>query len=204
MSEESLGVRERLSNAKQIINFIGPEGSGKTTIAKRLASESGKPMITVSDILRDFANNDKTFLGEECRAMFSQHRYMNSDILLEIYAKWFIKQDNLEDGFILDGGLRADGEVMGFQAVLDRIELSLPVTVILLRVPGWLGAQRSLQRGRDDDTIDGTLRRLSRYYDHLGQRAADIENQKGWRLIHINAAGTVDETFKQVVQAINQ
>jgi len=35
---------------QQIINFMGPEGSGKTTLAQRLSDDCGKPRLVYGDI----------------------------------------------------------------------------------------------------------------------------------------------------------
>lgn len=50
--------KEKLEIDNRIIVFIGAEGSGKTTVAKRLAEESRKPYITTGDTIRDLATND--------------------------------------------------------------------------------------------------------------------------------------------------
>lgn len=42
----------------EIINLKGPEGSGKTTISRRLADYLGKPRVVTGDILRYFAAHD--------------------------------------------------------------------------------------------------------------------------------------------------
>lgn len=195
----------RLQLGKQIVVFIGPEGSGKTTMAKRLASNSQKPYITTGDILRDMAANDKTKYGDECRAMFKEHRYLNPNMLLNILVKRF-SQDDVNDGFILDGGLRTVEEIRGFPLVLKKANRVMPLTVVSLRVPGWMGAQRLVfdkdARRRDDDTVDGVLSRLSNYYKNLGQRASLIEKQENWRLLRINATGTIDEAFNSVQEAL--
>ncbi len=106
--------KETLDIDQRIILFIGPEGSGKTTIAKQLAKEGGRPYITTGDIIRDLAANDTGFLGEECREMFATHTYLAGDTLLKILTGRFAREDTL-DGFVLDGGLRTLEETKDFQ-----------------------------------------------------------------------------------------
>ena len=54
-------------------------------------------------------------------------------------------------------------------------------------------------RNRNDDTIEGILSRLSKYYYQLGQRAMVVENQSGWQLIHVNATGPVEIVYEKIV-----
>ena len=197
---------EQLHLGTQIINFMGPEGSGKTSIAKRLAAESGKPRIVFGDVFRDLAANDPGPYGDECRAVFSEHRYIKPQMLFEIMVQRF-KQEDLAGGFIIDGALRTVGEVQGFQAMLDEAGRSMPVTNVFLRVPGWMGIDRILKnaqndRQRTDDDIDAILSRLSHFYHDLGARTSLIERQPNWRLLHINGIGTIDETYDRVISAL--
>ncbi len=210
MNAEAVGqphqeTREQLHLSRQIINFMGPEGSGKTTIAKRLAAESGKPRIVFGDIFRDLAANDKGPYGDECRAVFAEHRYIRPQMLFEIMVQRF-KQEDLAQGFIIDGAMRASEEVLGFQAMLDEAGRSMPVTNIFLRIPGWMGIDRILKnaqdRNRTDDTPDAILSRLSHFYHDLGKRASLIERQPNWKLLHVDGTGTIDETCEKVLSEL--
>lgn len=198
-------TRERLSRNRQIINFMGPEGCGKTSISKKIASELNKPYISTGDILRDMAANDQTEYGDECRAMFAEHRYLNPHMLLDILVKRF-RQKDIAGGFVLDGGLRIVEEVDGFPSVLERADRVMPLTIIYLRISGWMSAQRLVEgeeaRKRDDDTVDGVLNRLSNFYNKLGQKATLIQRQKEWKLLQVNAMVTKEEAFNNVWEAL--
>lgn len=197
---------ERVHLGGQIINFMGPEGSGKTTIAKRLAAESDMPRIVFGDIFRDLAANDPGQYGDECRALFAEHRYIRPQMLFEIIVQRF-KQEDLADGFIIYGALRTVGEVQGFQAMLDEAGRSMPVANVFLRVPGWMGIDRILKnakndRNRTDDNPDAILSRLSHFYHDLGARASLIEKQPDWKLLHIDGTGNIDKTYDKVITAL--
>lgn len=110
----------RIDLGKRIVNFVGPEGSGKSTIAKMLAQDSGKPFLSVGDILRYFAANDQGVFGQTAREMFEKHLYfMNRQMLLDMYAERF-QSEELADGFVLEGAMRDMTEVSGFQNALER------------------------------------------------------------------------------------
>ena len=193
--------KEKLQIVGRIIVFIGTEGSGKTTMAKRLAEETGLPYVTTGDIIRDLAKNDRGALGDECRDMFANHAYLDGATLLKILVHRF-SQEDVAAGLILDGGLRTTEETADFASMLSEARLNLPVTVIHLRIPGWMSFERLMGetgRNRNDDTIEGILSRLSKYYYQLGQRAMVVENQSGWQLIHVNATGPVEIVYEKIV-----
>ncbi|OHA68004.1 MAG: hypothetical protein A3D59_02770 [Candidatus Wildermuthbacteria bacterium RIFCSPHIGHO2_02_FULL_47_17] len=192
--------KEKLNLGKRIIIFIGPEGSGKTTMAKCLAEETGLPYVTTGDIIRDLAENDKGPLGDECRDMFANHAYLDGATLLKILVHRF-SQEDVAAGLILDGGLRTTEETADFASMLSEARLNLPVTVIHLRIPGWMSFERLMGetgRNRNDDTIEGILSRLAKYYYHLGQRANVIEGQSNWKLVHIDARPAIESVYRGV------
>ncbi len=200
---------ERIINLRgRIINFMGPEGCGKTVISKKLAAELGMPRIVFGDIFRDLAPNDPGPFGDECRAMFAEHRYMKPKILAQVIPDIF-KREELANGFIIDGGMRTIGEVKNFNRMLKEAERVMPVTSVLLRVPGWMGIERILNgasaRNRPiEDSLKGTLGRLSKYYSKLGKRASLIQKKRNWQLVHIDGIGTQDEVFSRVRTALNE
>jgi adenylate kinase family enzyme len=204
----SAELGERVYLGKQIINLMGPEGCGKTVISKKLAAESGMPRVVFGDIFRDLAANDLGPFGNECRTMFAEHRYMKPRILAKIITDIF-RQEDLANGFIIDGAMRTVGEVKTFNRMLKKAERVMPVANVLLRVPGWMGIERILKgasaRNRPiEDSINGTLGRMSNYYSELGKRASLIQKQPDWRLIHIDGIGTPDEVFTRVRTALTE
>ena len=200
-------TREPLNLGRQIINFMGPEGSGKTTMAKKLAAQSGMPRIPFGDIFRNLAINDSGPWGNECRlALDVEHRYLDPKILLEIMLPIF-QQEAFAQGFIMDGAMRTPEEISGSQAVLDAAGRAMPVTNILLRIPGWMGVDRILNnlhndRQRKDDNHDEVLSHLSKYYNELGRKASLINRQPNWRLIHIDGIGNPDQVYERVLTAL--
>lgn len=196
--KEKAPIIEKIDLGKQIIIFMGPEGSGKTTIAKQIADISGKPYISTGDIIRDLAANDQGELGDACRKMFSENAYLDPQMLLDIVNNR-LKQEDTRGGFIMDGGLRTTDETRDFPNTLKTVGREMPVTVVQLKIPGWMSFDRLLgKRKRSDDTVEGITRRLSKYYLELGQRASLIENHKNWRLIHVDATFDTEVVFESV------
>lgn len=202
---EKLRTRERLDLGRRIIVFIGKEGSGKTTQAKRMAAESGGPYITTRGILEDLALNDRGLLGDEVRNMFEKHVYLSGESLLRILANRF-SQDDVSGGLILDGGLRTLEETLGFQAMLDEAGCDLPVTIIYLQMPTTLSFVRLVDgenaRRRDDDTVEGVTTRLEMFFWQLEERMEAIANEAGWSLVEVDASGPVEEVYRSICEVL--
>ena len=122
-------------------------------------------------------------------------------MLLDILTNRF-RQEDAAEGFILDGGLRTIEETNGFQIILEKANRVMPVTVVHLRIPGWMSYPRLVDgpdaRRRDGDTLEGVLGRLSNFYKNLGQRTSFIRQQPGWKLLHVDATGSIDTTVMNV------
>jgi adenylate kinase family enzyme len=206
MVERDLG-RERIEIGKRIISFIGPEGSGKTTIANLLSAESGKPYLTTGNTLREYAANDSGRLGEACRVMFSQHAYLAGDLLLEIMSSRF-GHDDTKNGFILDGGFRTVEETRDLKATLKKAGRNLPVTVIYLNIPIKVCFERLITgenaRKRSDDTEDALKCRLDKFYNQLNERLDIIKNNPNWNLIEVDATNPIKTVYKNVCDLIRQ
>lgn len=179
--------------------FAGPEGSGKSTQAKLLASRLDLPYISTGDMIRDAAANDPTELGDACRKMFAEHNYLPGPLLLKIVAKRLGRRD-VERGLVLDGGFRTLEETKNFASVIAETRKDFAIKVIFLRVPGWQSIGRMLDgnRGRTDDTLPASLSRLKSFYTDLGKRMSVIRENYEFVMIIANNR-SVEEVGKEVI-----
>jgi adenylate kinase family enzyme len=192
-------------NGAEIINFKGPEGSGKSTIARLLAARINKPLVSTGDILRFVAETDMTELGDECRDMFKNDRYMKAEILLKILVAGLGGRDDLSGGFVMDGGLRTVEETKGYREMLRSAKRDFPLKVVKLDVPDSVGIARlvgNTRPGRKPDTIESVQERLRNYHYRLFERLALIRQMDRCELIEIDATGSIDVTFGLVCQAL--
>lgn len=187
------------------IAFIGREGSGKSTQAHELAKYLNKPYISTGDILRDLAKNDQGLWGNACRDMFEKRVYLDGQMLIDILVDR-LSQEDCQDGFVLDGGLRTLKETVIFKDMLVSAGRDYPLTVIHLRLPGWQSIDRLVTgesaRGRSDDTIEAVLARLSKYQDKLVERINVIKSTNGWQILNINAQPPENEVFAEIIKKL--
>lgn len=185
-----------------IIDLIGAEGSGKTSVARNLSDFTGLPYVTMGDILREIRDDKNSPYSEEVREMFEQHTYLDPNTLLLIQAEFF-NNERFRNGFILDGGLRTVTEAQGFPKMLDKAGVSMEVIVVYLMAPREICEERLLGssgRRRDDDTPEGVKSRLDRFYDNLDGRLDAIK--ENFRIIEIDADQSKEDVFNDVIRAL--
>lgn len=172
---------ERFKN--RIYIFTGVEGSGKTTQARLLSNKAGLPNVTFGDIFRDLAQNDPGEFGEACRQMFNEKRYQEPEMLFRIISE-YLKREEYQAGFIVDGGLRTLGETENFERLLDTVDRRMPITVVNLRIPGWLSYERlTYGRKRSDDTVEGVRSRQENYFKDLALRMSFARSK--WKFVTV-------------------
>lgn len=198
-------TKEILRNSKEIITLIGPEGVGKTEIARRLSIDAGKPIISTGDAIRSLAANDPGELGNACREMFANKTYLAGDLLLKIMFERF-RQSDTANGFIYDGGMRTLDEVLGLPSVLSNANRNQHLSVVYLKMPEEETYKRLITsesaRKRDDDTPEKIASRLAAFNFQLTERLEAIRNQSNWNLIETNGSLPKDVVYRNVCSEI--
>lgn len=188
----------------EIIVFFGPEGSGKTTVARRIAKAKHMKRVSTGDLLRHLAVHDPSEVGDACRKMFAENAYLDPSLLRKILTDR-LREPDMEGGFVLDGGMRTVKETQEFREMLRDAGRDFPLTVVHLRIPGWKSIDRLSgvkRNGRKTDTPEGILSRLNKFYLGLPDRVRAIREQNGWNMVHVSAMGDIDATVEGVKTVI--
>ncbi|MEZ0449051.1 adenylate kinase [Cellulomonas sp. ICMP 17802] len=181
--------------------LLGPPGAGKGTQAARLAERLGVPAISTGDIFR--ANiKGGTPLGKTVQEYTSRGALVPDSVTNEM-VRDRLGQDDVVDGFLLDGYPRNVAQVAELDAILADAGLALDLAVEITADPEVV-VGRLLKRaeieGREDDTEDVVRHRLDVY----AQETAPIARVYADRglLAQVDGIGDVDDVTERLVAAI--
>jgi adenylate kinase len=185
------------------ILLLGPQGAGKGTQAKRIASEYGLAHIATGDMLREQIALG-TELGRRVKPIYERGELVPDDLIVEMIRARLAEED-AGQGFVLDGFPRTIGPA----DALDRMlrEIGRDVTVVLeLQLPTEVAVQRLLKRaveeGRIDDTPEAIKTRLQRYFQ---ETAPVVEHYRATgNLVGIHADRPINEVFAEVQRTLDQ
>ena len=201
--EQRVEGHEKFKPSQNVVVFVGPEGSGKTSQAKLFAEQIGLPYFTYGDVFRDAAKNDQTELGAEFMRPFLKHDYVKLAVLEKLISRE-LRKEEYQNGVVIDGDLRLEGETELLVSLLSLAGIENPnITVFYLRIPGWKAFERTVVRGRADDTVEGMMGRLGAFYTGLGQRSSELRkmSKEGkLRFIQIDATKTIDGVGEELLR----
>jgi len=181
--------------------LLGAPGSGKGTQAAMLKAELKVPHISTGDLLRA-AVKAGTPLGVKAKAVMEAGKLVSDDIVLAMLEER-LSQDDVGNGFILDGYPRNVAQCEALEAVLARIGQPLDIA-IKLKVPAELIVERIAGRaaaeGRKDDTPETVRERLRVYAEQTAPVAEHFANLGHLRIV--DGVGDVRDVFKRILAAL--
>jgi adenylate kinase len=180
------------------ILILGPQGSGKGTQAKRIASEYAVPHIATGDMFRA-AVADGSELGEQVRPYLDTGDLVPDGLTIDLIRERLVD----EDGFVLDGFPRTMEQAEALDTML--YEIGKPVdAAFLLRVSDDVATRRLTARaekeGRADDSPEAIRNRL-RLYHELTEPVVDHYQRAGIEVI-VDGERTMDEVFASIRDAL--
>lgn len=181
--------------------LLGPQGSGKGTQAKRIASDWEIPHVSTGDMFR--ALDDSTELGREVAAIMARGELVPDEITIRMIEQRLAEPDAAE-GFILDGFPRNLAQAEALDELLRSIGrgldailfFDLPDEVALERMRG-----RAADEGRADDTPEAMQTRLAIYHE---QTEPVVEHYRvTGKLVPLHAGRPVEEVFAEIESALD-
>jgi adenylate kinase len=181
--------------------LFGPQGSGKGTQAKRIASEHGIPHISTGDMFRA-AIAKQTPFGKEVEPILASGELVPDDLTIGLVRERLGEPD-AERGFVLDGFPRNVAQAEALDALLS--DLGRPLTAVLeFMVPDDIASERLLGRaaeeGRPDDTPEAIARRLELYHRETAP-LSDYYLTSG-KLVGVHAERTIEEVWAEIQDAL--
>jgi len=183
--------------------LLGPQGAGKGTQAKRIATEYELPHIATGDILRRAMAED-TPLGRKVKPIYESGGLVPDDLMIELIRDRLSKPDTAH-GFILDGFPRTFVQAEALDTMLREIDKQLDL-VLELQVPDEVAVERLTKRaaleGRPDDTPEAIRRRLALYHDET-EPLVEYYRSRG-NVVGIHGDRSENEVFAEIQQALEQ
>ncbi|MGZ6641553.1 MAG: adenylate kinase [Solirubrobacteraceae bacterium] len=112
--------------------LMGPPGAGKGTQAARLQDDFDIAYIATGDILRE-AVSEGTELGQKAKQYMDNGDLVPDEVIIGVIIER-IEADDAQDGFLLDGFPRSDGQAEALQEALGRLDRRL-TAVLFIDVP---------------------------------------------------------------------
>ena len=183
--------------------LLGPQGAGKGTQAKRIATEYELPHIATGDILRRAMAED-TPLGRKVKPIYESGGLVPDDLMIELIRDRLSKPDTAH-GFILDGFPRTFVQAEALDAMLREIDKQLDL-VLELQVPDEIAAERLAKRAalerRPDDTPEEIRRRLALYHEET-EPLVEYYRSRG-NVVGIHGDRSENQVFAEIQQALEQ
>jgi adenylate kinase len=185
------------------ILLLGPQGAGKGTQGKLIASDFGIPHIATGDMLREAMAAD-TELGRRVAPIYDAGGLVPDDLMVALIRER-LGADDAREGFVLDGFPRTMPQAEALDEMLREIGRELDV-VLGFQLEDEVGRERMLKRaaeeGRTDDTPEAIERRLRLYHEET-EPLIEYYRTRG-NLIGIHADRPVGEVFGEIQQALEQ
>jgi adenylate kinase len=208
--------------------LLGPPGAGKGTQAAGLSTILNIPHISTGDIFRENIKNG-TELGKLAKSYIDAGKLVPDDVTLKIVEDR-LKNEDCEDGFIMDGFPRTIPQAEMFDDMLKKlntaidivVNIDVPEDVIIRRMSGRrmcsCGRTYHVQNNppkeegvcdscggqlyiRDDDREETVLKRLRTYHEQTSPLIDYYEN-KGL-LKNYDGTEPIEETTRKIVADVN-
>jgi adenylate kinase len=181
---------------------LGPQGSGKGTQAKLLATAHGIPHVSTGDMFRA-AIEAGTELGRRVGPILASGELVPDELTVALIRERLSEPD-ASDGFVLDGFPRNVAQAEALDAMLAEIGRSLDA-ILFFDLTDEISRERlhgrAQDEGRDDDTPDVIARRLAIYHE---QTEPVVERYRATgKLVPLHAERPIDEVAAEIEAALD-
>ncbi|WP_084077267.1 adenylate kinase [Demequina sp. NBRC 110057] len=181
--------------------LLGPPGAGKGTQAALLAERYGVPAISTGDIFRANVKGE-TALGRKAQEYMSAGALVPDEIT-NAMVRDRLAQDDVKDGFLLDGYPRNPEQAVELDGMLGDLGVTLDVAIEITADADAV-TERLLKRaeieGRADDTEPVIRKRLEVYATQTAPLTAFYEGRG--LLVQVDGLGEVSEVTDRIVGAV--
>jgi len=219
-----------MNNGNAII-LIGSPGSGKTSIAQRLAEHDKFELFETGQILRDEIRKDSE-IGKKLKSYLDSGKLAPTELVMKLMAEHI---NNVETEYaVFDGSPRRKEEIDPFFHTLNENNMFL-LKIILFRIDQRVAIKRLSSRRvctncgqifniyynppvvngvcdkcgglldqREDDKKDTAKRRLDEFKKHTLPVIEQLENEFPEKMLEIRAEKQLDQIFKEIWSEVNK
>lgn len=182
-------------SVKKILLF-GMCGAGKDTQAEALSRELGIPAFSLGKILREVANRPSSW-QTEIQTNLAAGTLISPETAREIMKHRLLDPETQKIGYILVGYPRTAKTVESF------LEYELPTHVVLLNISRHIALERSLKRGRVDDSTEMVERRMNRFVEEELPAWEVFKSDPRVNSFEVDADGSIEDVTGEILSKLN-
>lgn len=178
------------------IVIMGPPGSGKGTVCKRLVEDFNYRYICAGDLLREEKASGSS-LGKKIASIIDMGNLVPDEMITKIMFREISKPISINQSYLIDGYPRTIKQARD----LDRM---INVTIVIwLDVSDETTIQRNLKRGKtsgrpDDSNVEIIKQRIQNYK----RDSLPLKEYYGEIIIEIDGEGTPGEVYNNIVNTL--
>ena len=187
---------EESENARRLL-LIGPPGSGKGTVGRRLAEQYGVEHIAAGDLLRHQVET-KSDIGRRAAESMQRGELVSDSLVYELVLPRILVAGKT-NGYVLDGFPRTLVQAEVGRAITDSNDVAVTLAILLDAEPDVL-IPRLLDRARNEDRIDDTPEVIRARLDVFNEEVEpllDFYRELGL-LVTVDASGSPEEVWVEL------
>lgn len=175
---------------------MGPAGSGKSTVCKKLVKDFDYRLICAGDLLRNEKSSGSE-LGNKIAEIIDKGNLVPDKLITSLILKEFEKPIRLGRSYLIDGYPRTEKQALDLDSMIN-----VPI-VLWLEVSDETTIKRNLKRGltsgRPDDSNEEIIKQRLKNYKKI---SLPLKSFYSDMIVEIDGEGTIEEVYKRVVDTL--
>jgi adenylate kinase len=192
----SINEREIPDKQGEILVILGPPGSGKGTISKKLVDRNDFTHISTGELIRN--SKDK-----ELKKTVERGEFIPDRVMVRMLRKALGKAD-LERGVIIDGFPRNIKQIKLLDSLLGKLGVGLS-HVIYLELDEDKAKQRIMKRAEKENRADDKDPEIiSKRFNEYKEKTLPLvkKYKKSRKLVKVDASKKIERVYKQLLDKI--